>query len=216
MDRIYIRCAVVAGLFVVFGVLCTIYGYGYGKSDSGKNGENILEQFPLKLRHWEGVRQPLEERIYRILDTDTVMVNRYRNGNESVFFTVVYYPEAKVEFHPPESCNSSRGDSVVNLGTRELQAGPQRNLPTVRVNVFSVARVNGSQDLYYYFFKTGDLSGDSYLNLRIRMAMNHILAKNKGGAMLVLSTPISKSIEVSQQLLDRFFQDIHPEIIRYI
>ena len=216
MERINIRCAVVAALFIVFGVFCSIYGYGYGKSDHRKNSENIRGQFPLKLLHWDGRRQPLEENIYRILDTDDVLVNRYSNGNEYVFFTVVYYPEAKVEFHPPEACNSSRGDAVVNLGTREIKADPQRTSTTVRVNVFSVIRVNGNRDLYYYFFKTGDLAGDSYLNLRIKMAMNHFLAKNRGGAMLVLSTPIVKSIDVSMQVLDRFLQDIHPEIIRYI
>lgn len=216
MERIKTRCAVVAGLFVAFGVLCSVYGYGYGTSNHRKNGANILEQIPLKLRHWEGKRQPLEERIYRILDTDTVLVNRYTNGNESVYFTVVYYPEAKVEFHPPETCNTSRGDVVVNLGTREVKADPQRTSPTVRVNVFSVKRVNGNQDLYYYFFKTGDLTGDSYLDLRIKMAMDHLLAKNKGGAMVVLSTSIVKGVDTSMQLLDRFFQDVQPEIIRYI
>ena len=170
----------------------------------------------MKLRHWEGQRQPLEERVYKILDTDTVVVNRYTNGSEYVHLSVVYYAEAKVEFHPPEACNSSRGDAVVNLGIREITADPQRISPPVRVNVFSVARVNGNQDLYYYFFKTGDLVGHSYLNLRIRMAMNHILVKSKGGAMVVLSTPIVKGIDVSMQLLDRFFLEVHPEIIRYI
>lgn len=216
MERINIRFVIVSLLLIIFGVLCSCYGYGFGKSELRKKSGNWLEQFPLTLQHWEGKREPLEERIYRILDTDTVLVNRYTNGSESVFFTVVYYPEAKVEFHRPEACNTSRGDAVVNLGTRDVKADLQRISSTVRVNVFSVIRANGNQDLYYYFFKAGDLSGDSYLNLRIKIAMNHILANNKGGAMLVLSTPIVKGIDVSMQLLDRFFLDIHPEIIRYI
>jgi EpsI family protein len=216
MEKINVRYMIVALLFLVFGVLCSYYGYGYGKTDHRKNLGNRLEQLPLQLGQWEGKWQPLEEQIYRILDTDTVLVNRYTNGNGSVFFTVVYYPEAKVEFHPPEACNTSRGDAVVNLGVREVKTNLQLIPTTVRVNVFSVIRANGNQDLYYYFFKTGDLSGDSYLNLRINMAMNRLLAKNRGAAMLVLSTPIVKGIDVSMQLLDRFLLDIHPEIIRYI
>jgi len=216
MGKINVRYMIVAVLFLVFGVLCSYYGYGYGRTDHRKNRGNRLEQLPLKLQHWEGQRLPLEERVYKILDTDTVVVNRYTNGSEFVHLSVVYYAEAKVEFHPPEACNSSRGDAVVNHGFRELTADPHRISPPVQVNVFSVARVNGNQDLYYYFFKTGDLSGDSYLNLRIRMAMNRFLAKNKSGAMIVLSTPIVKGMEVSMQVLDRFFLDIYPEIVRYI
>lgn len=217
MEKINVRYMFVAALFLVFGVLCTYYGYGYGTTDHRKNRGNRLEQIPLKVRQWEGQRQPLEEWVYKILDTDAVLVNRYTDGSEFVHLSVVYYAEAKVEFHPPEACNSSRGDAVVNLGIREISPDPQRNAPPVRVNVFTVARVSGKQDLFYYYFKTGDLSGDSYLKLRIRMAMHHALnKKNKGGAMVVLSTPLVKGIDLSSQLLDRFFRDIHPEIVRNI
>ena len=207
---------IVIALLFVFGVLCSYYGYGYGRTDHRTNKGNRLEQLPLKVREWEGRRQPLEEWVYKILDTDTVLVNRYTNGREYVNLSVVYYPEEKVEFHPPEACNSSRGDAVMTLGTRRIVTDPQNPLLAIRVNVFSVTRPTGRQDLFYYFFKTGDLSGNSYLNLRIKMAMNHLLAKNTGGAMLVFSTPVVDNVESATKVLDNFLSDVYPEIRKII
>jgi EpsI family protein len=216
MEKISVRYMVVLFLFAACGVLCAKFGYGVGRNDHGIIASNHMEMFPLKFQQWHGERQPLEENIYRILGTQSVLVNLYANGEERVYFTVVYYPEAKVEFHAPEACNSALGDEVLDMGTREVVVDVRHKTIPVKVNVFSVAKSNGERFLYYYFFKTGDLVGNSYLDLRIRMAMNTFRARGTGGAMLVLSTPMVGNTGIAMGILNRFLGVVYPDILKYV
>ena len=71
-----------------------------------KTGQAIdaIRNVPLKIEGWVGMDLPLEERVYRILETKSIIHRRYISNNQTIFLSLVYYPETKVDFHSPEGC----------------------------------------------------------------------------------------------------------------
>lgn len=190
-------------------------GLGHGKFSRSDNA-NRLESFPLQVADWQGERALLQERVYRILETNAVIVNQYTRADEAVNLSIVHYPQMKVEFHPPEYCNSGKGDVVKGLGRRDIRLGINGEGGTLAVNVFTVTRGNGSQDLYYYFFKSGNFLSNSYFKLRVKMMVEYIKLEKTSGSLIILSTHIKNHIVSSESLLDKFAILIYPVLTQYI
>lgn len=177
---------------------------------------NVLENFPLIIGEWRGERSPVDEKVYRILETDTVMVNRYTEGRNIVNLTAVYFPEAKVEFHGPEGCNRGRGDTIEPLGIRSITLRNAGKETPLTMNAFTVLRSDGRRDLFCYFYKSGDFSGSSYLNLRLKMAMRLFRQRETSGAMVVISTPVKGRVESAERLIDEFLVSVYPTLLRFV
>lgn len=181
---------------------------------SGKT--NVLENFPLVIGDWRGERSPVDEKVYRILETDMVMVNRYTDGRNSVNLTAVYFPEAKVDFHAPEGCNRGQGDTIEPLGIRNITLRNGGKETSLTMNAFSVLRSDGRRDLFCYFYKSGDFSGSSYLNLRLKMTVRLFRQRETSGAMVVISTRVKDRVENAGRLIDEFLISVYPTLLRYV
>lgn len=190
-------------------------GLGHGKFSRSDNA-NRLETFPLNVSEWRGERALLQESVYRILETNAVIVNQYTRADDVVNLSIVHYPQMRVEFHPPENCNSGKGDVVKGLGRRDIRLGVHGEGGTLAVNVFTVTRGNGSQDLYYYFFKSGNFLSNSYFKLRVKMVTEYIKSEKTSGSMIILSTHIKNHIDSAESLLDKFSVLIYPVLNQYI
>ena len=72
-----------------------------------------LEKLPLALGGWRGKSYPVEERILRILETEYILDRDYVNGDgKHLYLSIVYYPDNKIGFHNPESCNTGAGSRL--------------------------------------------------------------------------------------------------------
>ena len=76
-------------------------------------GLNDISKIPLNIHPWVGKDVFLEERVYRILETESIIHRNYSTSQGSkIFLSIVHYPEIKVDFHTPEGCLGGQGIKV--------------------------------------------------------------------------------------------------------
>lgn len=166
-----------------------------GKNDLGSNGSN-LNNFPLNHSGWIGEKISMGQKVYDILETNALVLNRYVKEGKSVVLAIVYYPDAKVSFHDPELCYGGRGVKIIK-DVREINV---KEFGLMNVNVLATDRGN-SKELVYYFYKSGEFMGNSYNRMRFNLVKNNLFSKEKGGALIRVSTPVLDNDRASSSLI---------------
>jgi EpsI family protein len=164
----------------------------------------------MNIGEWNGNRSVLDEKVYKILETDAVFVSRYRKSKESVTLSIVYYPQLKVDFHKPEYCNTGKGDIVENLGERMVfinQGGIKNQIPTT---AFLVRRDNNRTDLFCYFYKTGHYVYGNYFWMRYRMVTRYFKEKTTDASLIIISVENISNLENAMNLQDDFIGVLFP------
>ena len=174
-----------------------------------------IEKIPLKLGKWQGIDVSLEDNIYEILETRSIIHRKYFANDSSVFLSVVYYPETKVDFHTPEACLGGKG---VQISKSVKTIYINHNGLKIRVNLNQLIREHyNSRELIYYFYKAGDLLDKSYIKLRFALAMNKFSTKEKSGALIRISTPaLSSDYQPASENLTSFIAELYPYLIKYL
>lgn len=174
-----------------------------------------IEGIPTEFAGWKGRDIALEENIYEILETRSIIHRMYYKGNQQVFLSLVYYPETKVDFHAPEACLSGSAIKIVK-SLRDITVKDGETNRTIHVNQLLYERATGT-DLVYYFFKSGDFLGNSYIKLRLQLALNKFGSQSKSGSLIRLSTPIPiASSDKANELLTAFISDLLPYVNKYL
>jgi len=177
---------------------------------SGMNRSH-LNDFPLYQRGWIGEKISLEQKVYDILETDALVLNRYVKQGKSVTLAIVYYPDAKISFHAPEECYGGKGVNIV----KEVQEIIVKEFGLMSVNVLTIDR-GSSKELVYYFFKAGGFMGHSYNRLRLNLIKNNLLSKEKSGALIRISTLVISDINEASSSLLLYLNDFMPLFKTYM
>ena len=207
------RYLLVIAVMLLTSVLVKFFGYDpYHKADAGIKA---ISNIPLTIGEWKGRDVYLDARVYEILETKSIINRRYISNNQRVFLSIVYYPETKVSFHPPEACLGSHGialtKSVKSLNLRE----GEKNI-NLKMNQL-IYNKQGDEELVYYFYKAGEFLGQNYIRLKLNLAMNKFFNKNRSGSLIRVSTPIaSKDHRHASAILVNFIQDLYPYLIKYL
>ncbi|MBW1720058.1 MAG: EpsI family protein [Deltaproteobacteria bacterium] len=144
---------------------------------------------PLEFGQWQGKDIPLDERIYEILETRSIINRTYREENgKKVLLSIVYYPETKVDFHAPEACLEGRGIQI-SKSYQTITITPNEKKVKINLNRL-IRKQGGSDELIYYFYKAGDFLGKNYIKLRLNLALNKFGRKEKNGSLIRVSTPV--------------------------
>jgi len=175
-------------------------------------GFAILRQIPTQIGKWQGRDYPLEEEVYDILETRSIIHRSFKtdNGHNS-FLSIVHYHDTKVDFHRPEACLGAKG---VELEKTTKSVTLQSNTEPI---TFDIARMistnNDGQTLVYYFYKAGRFVGSSYLMMRLNIAFNKISRNDTKGSLIRISTNYAPGKEAeAETVLQGFLQDIFPHI----
>ncbi len=209
MEKLTNRYAVIVFLLLIFGIVTLKYHF---RQSSMNANDNILSSIPQKIGQWEGHTNSLDERVYRLLETRDVLVTRYVSGRDMITLQLVYYPEVKASFHDPEACNAGTGDKVERIGSKGVVLNSGRDDQFINMNAFVVYRTNGNSDLFFYFFKSGEFVGDSYIRLRLRMGIKYLMKGNVDCAMIVFSTPMTEGVDASGRKMIEFIKLFYPFI----
>ena len=213
MERIISRYIVlIALLFVVWGITSLLsYGTFCGADAAIKTINNI----PLDLGKWHGKDMPLDSRVYDILETRSIVNRNYTSAGHSVFLSLVYYPETKVDFHAPEACLAGQGIQV-DKSSRSIYVNYRGD--RIRVNVNQLVRSHGgSNELIFYFYKAGSFVGKSYLKLRFNLALNKFGKEEKSGSLIRASTPVNEdNYRMASETLISFITDLYPYLVKYL
>jgi EpsI family protein len=153
----------------------------------------------------------MDKIVADVLETDALVLNRYKRDQKSVLLAIVYYPDAKVDFHAPEACYSGRGIKI----DKRIRAVDLNALGTIHVNELNIDRGN-SKELAYYFYKSGNFMGNSYFRLRFNLILNNLLANEKSGALVRISTPVIGDGDDADSRLINFLDDFVPLFKKYL
>ena len=208
MENIRTRYIILSCILAFTALLISFLTYGaYNNSAAGIRAINKI---PLKFGKWHGKEVHLENLIYKILETKSIIHRTYRtkSGND-VFLSIVYYAETKVDLHAPEACLGGKGIFVDKI-KKIISFTNNDKLTKLHLNQL-VRKQKTHEELIYYFYKAGRFMGESYIKLRFSLAMNKITNQEKSGALIRISTPIAAGdVQKSSEILVDFIAELYP------
>jgi EpsI family protein len=208
MGKIKNRVLVLMAILAAAGLLS---GWFSAQWYAPKGNGSYLRNFPTNHEGWQGERVAMDKMVADILETDALVLNRYVKDQKAVLLAIVYYPDAKVDFHAPEACYSGRGIKI----DKHIRAVDLNALGTIHVNELNIVRGN-SKELVYYFYKSGNFIGNSYNRLRFNLVLNNLFSKGKSGALVRISTPVIGDGDDADSRLIHFLDDFVPLFKKYL
>lgn len=176
-----------------------------------------LNRLPLALGHWQGKNYPVDERILRILETEYILDRQYLNraGNQ-VYLSIVYYPDNKIGFHNPESCNTGEGSKIIKKDIFSL-GGPNStaSLNGFRVNRLILERMKGNK-VILYFFASGNYMTHDYFKFRLHMMKQQMAFKRPSGAQIQIHGTITTDLTQTVEVMGDFVQHLAPLLPEYL
>ena len=210
MEKLNYRYLFVALLMAVTGYVIDALSYTYSGDDKSSLGK--LRGIPLKIGQWQGRDFDLEEIVYDILETKSIIHRSYtRDDGGSVFLSIVYYHDTKVDFHAPESCFGGRG---LKVKKENIKVFVPKDVQETPLNIAQIiSKKDDRETLTYYFYRTGTFVGSSYIQMRLNIAINKLLNNDTSGMLVRISTAANQNDRnEGKSLLLSFLEDIWPYI----
>ncbi len=213
METIRNRFLIIFVILILTSVLVNFLTYeAYHEAEAGIRG---IKNIPLEIGKWEGKDVFLEEKIYEILETRSIIHRNYLKNGQNAFLSLVYHPETKVDFHSPEYCFGAQGVELVKT-TKNITIIYDEERVNISVNKL-IYQKNGFDELVYYFYKSGGFLGQSYIKLRLSLAVSKLSNRSKSGSLVRVSTPIlNGDIQRASNSLGNFIEDLYPYLIAYL
>jgi EpsI family protein len=208
MEKIRNRVFVLTAILAAAGLLSVwLSAQWYAPKGDG----SYLKDFPIDHEDWKGERIEMDKIVADVLETDALVLNRYKRDQKSVLLAIVYYPDAKVDFHTPEACYKATGVKI----KKRIKPISLNAVGSVDVNELDIDR-GSSKELVYYFYKSGNFIGNSYNRLRFNLVLNNLFSKEKSGALVRISTPVIGDGDDPDSRLLRFLDDFVPLFKKYL
>jgi len=169
---------------------------------------------PIEFGNWKGVDYELDESVYDILETPFIIHRNYSNQNSDVLLSVVSYPNAKVDFHKPESCLGGKGIEIKKSFTSISLNYDKNNfsIPIVELTRQSIS----NNMLVFYFFKTDDIVENSLLEARLQIIKNRLIKGSTSNMLVRVSTTIKNdNYKQASKTLRQFLNDLYPSLDTY-
>lgn len=199
---------------VLFTVLLltsvTVNFLSYDTFNKAEASIQTIEKIPLKLGKWQGVDVSLEKNIYEILETRSIIHRKYFTNDSSVFLSVVYYPETKVDFHAPEACLGGLGVKTEKIPATISIATDSGDTIPLKINRL-IQKQDNSNTLVYYFYKTESFVGRNYIKLRLNLVLNKFKEAKKSGSLIrVTPLPAADNGKTAHNELENFISSLLP------
>jgi EpsI family protein len=183
---------------------------------AGKPVTVNLEDFPFTVGNWRGTPYFVEDRVKELLETDYILSRDYvSEKGEHVYLSLVYYPDNKIGFHNPESCNTGVGMKVLEERlvpvTVGLGVGKQKQ---INLNMLVLGHEEPTK-VIYYFYLTGDAMTGKYSTFRWEMMQQQMRFKRPSGAQVQLHIPIRGNVEDTRKLVANYMTSLAPVLLSY-
>ncbi|KAF0219939.1 MAG: EpsI family [Geobacteraceae bacterium] len=177
-----------------------------------------LDQFPLKIGDWSGVRTAMEQMYLDALKFDDYVMIDFKNrqGRDVGFYTAYYGSQSKGgSIHSPATCLPGGGWIFEESGecTFSLKTGTG----TMRVNRAYMQKSGIKELTYYWFPQRGRILTNLY-QLKIYAFWDALTRQRTDGALVRIITPVydSERLADAETRLQGFAREIVPELARFI
>lgn len=205
--------------YVIFFILLLITaGFVFMDASLSKRVGTInLERLPLVLGGWQGKSYPVQERILQILDTEYILDRNYVNQDgRHMFLSIVYYPDNKIGFHNPESCNTGAGSKIIQKDVLPIgKQNPTSQWDGIKVNRLILNRLQGDK-VILYFFVSGDYRTHDYKRFRLHMMKQQMGFRRPSGAQIQIHSNIVPDLKSTISAMEDFIQILAPLLPDYL
>jgi len=202
-------------LFILFAVTA---GFVFADASLSRSVRIIdLNKLPLTVGSWEGKSFPVAERILRILETEYILDRDYVNKEgRHVFLSIVYYPDNKIGFHNPESCNTGEGSKIIKKDVYPIKNGNMdRESENFKVNRLILGRTKGDK-VILYFFVSGNYMTHDYFNFRLHMMKQQMGFRRPSGAQVQIHSAIGPDLNGTVPVMEDFIRNLAPLLPDYL
>jgi EpsI family protein len=176
-----------------------------------------LNQLPVRIGEWRGRNYPLDERIMQILGTEFILDRDYANQDGShVYLSVVYYPDNKIGFHNPESCNTGAGSRITRRDIHSIGNGNtgEASENEFKVNRLILERTRGDKAIFY-FFVSGNYVTHDYFKFRLHMLKQQMTFRRASGAQVQIHSAVGPDLNGTVSVMDDFVRNLAPLLPDY-
>lgn len=171
-----------------------------------------LNKLPLAIGGWSGKTFPVSERILKILETEYILDRDYVNEQgRHIYLSIVYYPDNKIGFHNPESCNTGEGAKIAKKDV--LPIG--KNESALKVNRLIMERTQGNK-VILYFFVSGDYITHDYFKFRLHMMKQQMGFRRPSGAQVQIHAVIGQDLQTTISIMEDFIRNLAPHLPKYL
>jgi len=203
---------------IIFILLLIAAGFVFMDSSLSKSASMVnLDKLPLTLGEWQGKSFPVEERILRILETEYILDRDYVNGEgRHVYLSIVYYPDNKIGFHNPESCNTGAGSKIIKKDVQSIKNGKtDGQSEDFKVNRLILQRMQGDKAILY-FFVSGNYMTHDYKKFRLHMMKQQMGFRRPSGAQVQIHSTIFPDLKTTVSVMGDFIRNLAPLLPDYL
>ena len=199
---------------ILFVALATAAGFVFIDSRLSRGVSTVnLNKLPLTLGSWEGKNFPVSERILQILETEYILDRDYVNKEgRHVYLSIVYYPDNKIGFHNPESCNTGEGSKIIK---KDVLPIGKKESAGLKVNRLILERTQGNK-VILYFFVSGDYITHDYFNFRLHMMKQQMGFRRPSGAQVQVHSVIAPDLNTTVPIMEDFIRKLAPLLPDYL
>jgi EpsI family protein len=177
-----------------------------------------LNLLPVQIGEWKGRNYPLDERIMQILGTEYILDRDYTNNRGShVYLSIVYYPDNKIGFHNPESCNTGEGSKIIkrdihSIGSARIVLASENGF---KVNRLILERTRGNKAIFYFFVSKNYVTHD-YFKFRLHMMKQQMGFRRPSGAQVQIHSAIAPDLNGTMSEMEDFVRNLAPLLPDYL
>jgi EpsI family protein len=202
LDRKYI--------FIIVSLIITIFISGKFYVPDFKKSTFIIHEFPEVIDHWTSRDLPIERADKSVLEnTNTALYRYYTNNGRRVYLYIVYSKTNPKVTNPPEICYKYAGISILDKGKKRIKMGNSNN--GFRVN-WLISDNRQNQRISYYFYKVGGIYTTSYWKQQGMVALNNLIGKPSGSALIRISVDIHDGQQEAIRLINDFTAVLIPQL----
>jgi EpsI family protein len=179
----------------------------YGFAPAARVATARTRDVPARLGAWQGTDLPIDARVHDLLETDDVLLRRYRSAADLVDVLVVHAADSRKVAHPPEICFAGGGFVARDNGYAGL---PATAIPARRL----VLDHDRGSLLVYYWYRIDGRDGASYIGHELSSLWSRLRRRGTEASMIRLSTPLDAAgVPAAETRIERFAAEALPGIL---
>lgn len=175
-----------------------------------------LEEFPLQVAQWRGIREALPPSTLNVLQVTDYMMRLYASpGRPPIWLYVGYYESQRQGqiIHSPRNCLPGSGWNILKHEYLTLRLSDHAD--PVTINQVLVGKEEERQIVLYWYQERGRTIANEYA-AKLYLVTDTIMRNRTDGALVRLSAPVKGSEEKTVQQLLEFTSLIFPTLAEFL
>ena len=200
-------------IIVILLIITTLISWRFYLYDYNFKDTINIKNFPKTIENWTSQDLPIEPADQAILETKNVFLRRYTDDRgRYVYLYIAYSQSSPKTTNPPEVFYKNSNISIIDKGKKNITIAYSD--VTFKINWLLLDN-NENQQMAYYWFKVGGIYTHSYWKQRTLAALNNIIGKKAGNALIRISTDvIYGKQDTATNLLNEFACQVIPQLIQ--